>query len=45
MTNEKKAPKNPMTDKDNGLSSTQEVTYQDEFKKANRTANRENKNK
>lgn len=35
MTNEKNAPKNPMTEKNNGLSSAQEVTYQDAFKKAN----------
>ena len=34
LTNEKKAPKNPMTEENNGLSSAQEVTYQDAFKKA-----------
>ena len=44
LTNEKKAPKNPMTEKNNGLSSAQEVTYQDEFKKADNTVNDE-KNK
>lgn len=33
-----------MTEKDNGLSSTQEVIYQDEFKKADHTGN-DKKNK
>lgn len=41
LTNEKKAPQNPMTEKNNGLSSTQEVTYQDEFKKAANVRNDE----
>ena len=44
LTNEKKAPQNPMTEKNNGLSSAQEVTYQDEFKKADNIVNDE-KNK
>ncbi|QUW21965.1 YfhE family protein [Sporosarcina sp. Marseille-Q4063] len=39
--NEKKAPHERMTEKNNGLSSTQEVTYQKEFKKADNAVKNE----
>lgn len=40
---EKNAPHNPMTKKNNGLSSAQEVLYNDEFKRAdNIVKNEEN---
>lgn len=44
LTNEKNAPKNPMTKKNNDLSSAQEVTYQDEFKRAENISNDEQNN-
>lgn len=45
MMTEKKAPHNPMTKKNNGLSSAQEVLYNDEFKRAdNIVKNEENTN-
>lgn len=34
MSNDRKSKRNPMTEKDSGLSSAQEVTYQSDFKKA-----------
>ena len=40
---EKRTPHERMTDKNNGLSSTQEVLYQREFKKADNAANNEKK--
>lgn len=42
---EKKAPHERMTEKNNGLSSTQEVTYQKEFKKADNAVKNEEKAK
>ena len=41
--NEKKAPHERMTEKNNGLSSAQEVTYQKEFKKADNAVKNEKK--
>lgn len=38
---EKKPPHKQMTDKNNGLSSAQEVLYQEEFKKADKVAKSE----
>ncbi|WP_425505468.1 YfhE family protein [Sporosarcina jiandibaonis] len=43
MKSEKKAPHERMTEKNNGLSSTQEVTYQREFKKADNAVKNEKK--
>ena len=40
---EKRTPHERMTDKNNGLKSTQEVLYQREFKKADNAANNEKK--
>ena len=37
---EKKQPHEKLTDKSNGLSSEQEVLYQEEFKKADQAANK-----
>ncbi|WP_318617988.1 YfhE family protein [Sporosarcina sp. YIM B06819] len=37
----KKTPHKQMTDKNNGLSSAQEVLYQEEFKKADQVAKNE----
>ena len=42
---EKKPPHERMTEKNNGLSSTQEVLYQEEFKKADKAAKNEDENK
>lgn len=39
----KNAPHNPMTQKNNGLSSAQEVTYNDEFKRADNIVKNEEK--
>ncbi|MER2060621.1 MAG: YfhE family protein [Niallia sp.] len=42
---EKKPPHERMTEKNNGLSSTQEVLYQEEFKKADKAAKNESGNR
>lgn len=41
---EKRPPHQQLTDKNNGLSSTQEVLYQEEFKKADKVAKNEKNN-
>ena len=43
--NEKKPPHEKMTVKNNGLSSTQEVLYQEEFKKADKVGEKENRDR
>jgi hypothetical protein len=43
MMSEKKAPHERMTVKNNGLSSAQEVTYQNEFKKADNAVKNDKK--
>ena len=42
---EKKPPHEQLTDKNNGLSSAQEVLYQEEYKKADQVANGKKKSK
>ena len=42
---EKRPPHMQMTDKNNGLSSAQEVLYQEEYKKADKVAKSEKNNK
>lgn len=43
--NEKKPPHEQLTDKNNGLSSAQEVLYQEEFKKADKVDEKEDKDR
>ena len=43
--NEKKLPHEQLTDKNNGLSSAQEVLYQEEFKKADKVGEKEDKDR
>lgn len=42
---EKKPLREQLTDKNNGLSSEQEVLYQEEYKKADKVAENENKDR
>lgn len=42
---EKKPPHEQMTDKNNGLSSAQEVLYQEEYKKADKASKKEKDSK
>ncbi|HJF34146.1 MAG TPA: YfhE family protein [Sporosarcina psychrophila] len=42
---EKKPPHEQLTEKNNGLSSEQEVLYQEEYKKADKVAENENKDR
>ncbi len=41
--NEKKPPHEQLTDENNGLSSAQEVLYQEEYKKADKVAKNEDR--
>ncbi len=43
LMSEKKMPHEKMTEKNNGLSSAQEVTYQNEFKKADNAVKNDTK--
>lgn len=43
--NEKKPPHEQLTEKNNGLSSAQEVLYQEEFKKADKVDEKEDKDR
>lgn len=43
MANEKREPHKHMTDKDNDLSSAQEVTYANDFKRADKAHHHEKK--
>jgi YfhE-like protein len=42
---EKKPPHEQLTDRNNGLSSTQEVLYQEEYRKADKAAKNDEKNR
>lgn len=42
---EKKPPHEQLTERNNGLSSTQEVLYQEEYRKADKVSKNNNKNR